>query len=65
MQGFVIKCTTQNIGEKITEHFKSKLNEHLNSNTPLDSKSIKLSQELDRLVVREQMKRVNSHDCIM
>ena len=63
MSGFVIKCKAQKIGEKITEHFKSKLNEHLNSNALLDSSSIKLSQELDMLVVKEQIKKVNSYGC--
>lgn len=63
MKGFVIKCTAQNIGEKITEHFRSKLNEHLNSNNLLDTSSIKLSQELDMLVVKEQIKKVNNYGC--
>lgn len=65
MKGFLICCKAKDIGMKITDHFKNNLNEHLNSNTLLNSTSIKLSQELDMLVVREQMKKVNSHGCTM
>lgn len=63
MKGFLICCKAKDIGMKITDHFKNNLNEHLNSNTLLDSTSIKLSQELDRLVVKEQLKKVNSYGC--
>lgn len=59
MQEFVIKCSAKNLGEKITEHFKSKLNECIETNGRTSLIAVRESQELDKLVVKEQLKRVN------
>lgn len=63
MNGFIIHCKAKNVGIEITNHFKKNLNKHLESNEPLDNTSIKLSQESDMLIVREQSKRVSVYGC--
>lgn len=62
MTGFLIQCKAKDIGESITNYFKKNLNEYLESNTTLNDRSIKLSQELDKLVVREQLKRASAYE---
>lgn len=63
MKGFMIHCKAKDIGMELTNHFKRDLNEHLSSNSTLNDKSIKLSQELDNLIVREQLKKVSAYGC--
>lgn len=60
MQGFVIKCKAESVGEKITEHFKKKLNECIDFNGLTSLITLKESQEVDMLVVREQLRRVKA-----
>ena len=63
MKGFMIHCKAQDIGLEITNHFKKNLNEYLESNATLNDNSIKLSQELDNLIVKEQIKLLNLKGC--
>lgn len=63
MKGFMIHCKAKDLGIEITNHFKKNLNEYLESNTTLNDTSIKLSQELDNLIVREQIKLLNLKGC--
>lgn len=58
MKGFMIRCKAKDICMEITNHFKKNLNKYLESNATLNDASIKLSQELDKLIVREQLKQV-------
>lgn len=58
MQGFVIKCKSKNVGEKIIEHFKKKLNECIDFNGITSLITLKESQEVDKLVVKEQLRMV-------
>jgi hypothetical protein len=54
----MIRCKAKDICMEITNHFKKNLNKYLESNATLNDASIKLSQELDKLIVREQLKQV-------
>ncbi|OOM74560.1 hypothetical protein CLPUN_38010 [Clostridium puniceum] len=58
MTGFMVRCKAKDIGEAITNHFKNNLNNYLEVNATLNNESIRLSQELDNLIVREQRKKV-------
>ena len=53
MKGFVIKGTAKEIKSKIVDHFKDSLNRCIEINGTLAPITIKLSQELDKLIVAE------------
>ena len=63
MKAFLICGKAKDIGNVITDHFKNNLNKCINANGLKADITIRLSQELDMLVVKEQLKKVNNYDC--
>lgn len=58
MQSFIIHGNSKNLGEKITDYFKKKLDECIEENGIGSLIVLNKSQELDMLVVREQLKKL-------
>lgn len=63
MQSFIIYGNAKNLGEKITDYFKKKLDECIEKNGRESLIVLNRSQELDMLVVREQRKKVQYEKC--
>lgn len=63
MQSFVIHSNAKNLGEKITDYFKKKLDECIEENGRESLIVLNRSQELDMLVVREQRKMAQYEKC--
>lgn len=57
MGNFIIKCKAKEIGMQLLEHSRKMMIDSIEANGRTSLMTVKLSQELDKLIVREQLKK--------
>lgn len=63
MGNFIIQCKSKEVGKQLMEYFRKMLVNSIETNGRESAATVKLSQELDNLIVREQIKLKNLKGC--